>query len=439
MSSSGYSAARSYFREVLVSALEHLSGCPDAPSAASLTDAMTEAAAAIAESYVPAAAAASLGGKKVRVYIDGCFDLVHAGHYNALRQARSLGDELVVGIHSSEEICRNKGPPVMTDEERVAAVKACKWVDEVAFGTPYVPSVRLLDELNCDFVVHGDDLATSPDGSDVYDEVRNAGRMRVVKRSTGISTTDLVGRLLLMTKEHHVRGADAQAASSSRASDFAEEERGGQIERSAFLTTTWRIAEFSNRVRPKASDSIVYVDGVFDLFHVGHIKLLEEAKKMGSFVYVGIHDDQTVNKHRGRNHPIMNLHERCLSVLACKWVDDVVIGAPWAPTQDLLVTLNVDKVICGSPSKLKQSEDPYIEVRSTGKYVPFWSCEKDGGHKSFEVTNGSSDEYVGHDFLSTDEIIQRIIDNHLKFKERQAKKSGKDKEYNQNKVYVAEV
>ncbi len=56
--------------------------------------------------------------KKVRVYMDGCFDMMHYGHANALRQARELGDELVVGVVSDEEIKANKGPPVMSMDER---------------------------------------------------------------------------------------------------------------------------------------------------------------------------------------------------------------------------------------------------------------------------------------------------------------------------------
>lgn len=56
--------------------------------------------------------------KKVRVYMDGCFDMMHYGHANALRQARVLGDELVVGVISDEEIKANKGPPVMSMDER---------------------------------------------------------------------------------------------------------------------------------------------------------------------------------------------------------------------------------------------------------------------------------------------------------------------------------
>jgi ethanolamine-phosphate cytidylyltransferase len=48
--------------------------------------------------------------KKVVIWVDGCFDMMHFGHANALRQARELGDYLIVGVHSDKEIERVKGP-----------------------------------------------------------------------------------------------------------------------------------------------------------------------------------------------------------------------------------------------------------------------------------------------------------------------------------------
>lgn len=56
--------------------------------------------------------------RRIRVYMDGCFDLMHYGHANALRQAKALGDELIVGVVSDEEIIANKGPPVLSMQER---------------------------------------------------------------------------------------------------------------------------------------------------------------------------------------------------------------------------------------------------------------------------------------------------------------------------------
>ncbi|KAJ1906298.1 choline phosphate cytidylyltransferase, partial [Tieghemiomyces parasiticus] len=101
---------------------------------------------------------------------------MHFGHANALRQAKSMGDYLVVGVHSDAEIEIHKGPTVMKEEERYAAVAACKWVDMVVPNAPYTTTVDVLDKYNCDFCVHGDDITTLADGTDCYQAVKDAGR-----------------------------------------------------------------------------------------------------------------------------------------------------------------------------------------------------------------------------------------------------------------------
>lgn len=54
--------------------------------------------------------------------------------------------------------------------------------------------------------------------------------------------------------------------------------------------------------------------------------LVQKAKEQGDFLLVGLHTDEDVAERRGPHLPIMDLHERCLSVLACKYVDEVIIG-----------------------------------------------------------------------------------------------------------------
>jgi ethanolamine-phosphate cytidylyltransferase len=53
-----------------------------------------------------------------RIWVDGCWDFFHHGHAGAMLQARQLGDELYVGVHSDDSILENKGPTVMTLQER---------------------------------------------------------------------------------------------------------------------------------------------------------------------------------------------------------------------------------------------------------------------------------------------------------------------------------
>ena len=66
--------------------------------------------------------------KPVRIWCDGCFDMMHYGHANALRQAKLEGDFLVVGVHSDADITEHKGPPVMNEAERYVS----RWIDSFA-------------------------------------------------------------------------------------------------------------------------------------------------------------------------------------------------------------------------------------------------------------------------------------------------------------------
>lgn len=51
-------------------------------------------------------------------------------------------------------------------------VEAIKWVDEVVRGAPYVTTIDTLDKYNCDFCAHGNDITTTVEGVDTYQEVR---------------------------------------------------------------------------------------------------------------------------------------------------------------------------------------------------------------------------------------------------------------------------
>lgn len=79
--------------------------------------------------------------------------------------------------------------------ERVAVVEACRYVDEVMPNAPYRVTTEFLDEHDIAVVVHGDDL--SPDTlEEVFGPVSAAGKLRLVRYTAGISTTDLILRVL---------------------------------------------------------------------------------------------------------------------------------------------------------------------------------------------------------------------------------------------------
>ncbi len=90
--------------------------------------------------------------------------MVHFGHANSLRQAKAMGDYLMVGVHTDEEVARHKGPPVFNQAERYRMVRAIKWVDEVVEGAPYVTTVDTLDKHGVEFCVHGNDITMTADG-----------------------------------------------------------------------------------------------------------------------------------------------------------------------------------------------------------------------------------------------------------------------------------
>jgi len=256
--------------------------------------------------------------KKVVVWTDGCFDMMHYGHANALRQAKALGDYLIVGVHSDADISANKGPPVMAENDRYKAVRACKWVDEVVEDAPFVTNLEVLRAHNVDICVHGDDIITDASGNDCYAEVKKAGMFKTVPRTCGVSTTDLVGRMLLMTKTHHKDASLFDSSDSVGSMHEGSDKESPYTRLSRFMPTTRQIVQFSDGKSPKEGDKIGYIDGAFDLFHVGHISILEKAKEFCDYLIVGVHEDDVVNKIKGENHPLSNLHERVLGVLSCR-------------------------------------------------------------------------------------------------------------------------
>lgn len=129
------------------------------------------------------------------VYTDMCADLFHAGHVNFLRQAKALGDRLVVGIHDDRTIASYKDAPVQTLAERVAVVAACRHVDQVVPHAPLEVSPRYLDQLGVHAVCHADEL--SPAARDrMYGEILATHDFAWIPYTPGISTRALRARVL---------------------------------------------------------------------------------------------------------------------------------------------------------------------------------------------------------------------------------------------------
>ena len=72
-------------------------------------------------------------------------------------------------------------------------------------------------------------------------------------------------------------------------------------------------------------DSIVFTNGVFDILHIGHLKLLSHAKTLGNRLVVGINSDSSVKRLKGDLRPINDQHTRKESLLMLGFVDEVIV------------------------------------------------------------------------------------------------------------------
>lgn len=134
----------------------------------------------------------------------------------------------------------------------------------------------------------------------------------------------------------------------------------------------------------------VYCDGIFDLFHFGHAKMLEQAKKSFPNVHlmVGVCNDQLTHQYKGKT--VMNQDERIESIRHCKWVDEIIPNAPWIITPEFMNQHQIDYVA--------HDDLPYESASSNDVYKHL----KESGH--FLCTNRTP-------CISTSLLIQRILDN----------------------------
>ena len=346
-------------------------------------------------------------------------------------------------------------------------VESVKWVDVVLRSVPYEVNPgfmrTLFEDHGVDYILHGDDPCLLPDGTDAYAAAKKAGRFKMVKRTEGISTTDLVGRMLMCTKRpaaasqgptkmhrtfsrrngqsHDDLIEEADAASASFAGTGGGGGAGGvggggdgsamapgggpNTAVSTFCPTSRRIRQFSSGRTPAPGSRVVYIDGAFDMFHPGHVDALRASRQYGDFLLCGVHTDEAVSARRGAHMPILSLHERSLSVLACKYVDEVIIGAPARLTSDLLKTFGVSVVVRGTVHDTAPrgggsgaEEDRYASARDMGLLVLMPSPRD----------------------LTTGHIIERILANKSRYEERNRKKGKSEANYYQaQKQYVAEA
>jgi len=128
-------------------------------------------------------------GRKI-VFTNGCFDVLHIGHIRYLRDAKALGDVLVIGLNSDKSVSIIKpGRPVNPQDRRAEILAALEMVDYISIfeeDTPY----ELIKVVQPDILVKGGDWKKEDIvGSDIAKETRSLPYVK------GVSTTEIIEKI----------------------------------------------------------------------------------------------------------------------------------------------------------------------------------------------------------------------------------------------------
>ena len=130
----------------------------------------------------------------------------------------------------------------------------------------------------------------------------------------------------------------------------------------------------------------MYADGVFDMYHIGHAKVLEQAKKLfpNTYLIVGVSGDKETIEKKGKI--VMNEFERTEILKHCRWVDEVICPCPWVITIDFLRKHNIHYVAHDEiPYTGEGHNDIYSDVKRLVKKLPLLTSV---GHVQSHTKNG---------------------------------------------------
>jgi len=139
-------------------------------------------------------AQAQKNGKKV-VFTNGCFDLLHRGHVHLLRQAKAVGDLLIVAVNSDRSVKEIKGlqRPVTSQTDRVELIGALEMVDYIVIFDEPDP-YRLIATIKPNVLAKGGDWSAEKIvGADIVEQA--GGRVTVIPYLPGYSTSEIIERI----------------------------------------------------------------------------------------------------------------------------------------------------------------------------------------------------------------------------------------------------
>ncbi|WP_446786926.1 D-glycero-beta-D-manno-heptose-7-phosphate kinase [Macellibacteroides fermentans] len=129
------------------------------------------------------------------VFTNGCFDIIHAGHVEYLRQAKALGDVLIVGVNADNSVKKLKGQnrPIYPLEDRISILSAIEYIDYLIIFEEETP-FNLIKAIKPDILVKGGDYADKEIvGQDIVAEY--GGEVQLIKFLENRSTTRVIEKI----------------------------------------------------------------------------------------------------------------------------------------------------------------------------------------------------------------------------------------------------
>jgi len=123
--------------------------------------------------------------------------------------------------------------------------------------------------------------------------------------------------------------------------------------------------EIINRIKAERK-KIVFTNGCFDLLHVGHIRYLAQAKRLGDFLIIGLNSDSSVKELKGEDRPINSFEDRATLLSAIESVDLVIMFEEQTP-ENLIKDIVPDILVKGGDYNIEDIVGYQIVIQNGGQ------------------------------------------------------------------------
>ena len=132
------------------------------------------------------------------IYIDGIFDLFHAGHITTLKYIKNMRDDvcLLVGLINDIDASKYKRQPVINQNNRYLMLESCKYVDKIIKNAPLIVTENFINNNNIDLVVHGYVNKEDEEKQDSFFKIpKHLNKYKTIPYSYIESTTSIINKI----------------------------------------------------------------------------------------------------------------------------------------------------------------------------------------------------------------------------------------------------